>query len=107
MEEKTNFLEKFWYLFVVLAIILVGVVGGLWFYNQKTLQESSGQTVPGIEEIITEETAPQTEEDAQTAALQQQSDSDEISQIEADIQATDLSNIDKELADIEVEIANP
>ena len=107
MEEKINFLEKFWYLFVILAIILIGVVGGLWFYNQKTLRENSSQAVPKIEEMITEETVPQIEEDTQTAALEQQSDSDEISQIEADIQATDLSNIDKELADIEVEITSP
>lgn len=107
METKTNFFEKFWYLSVILAVILVGVVAGLWFYNQKVLRESSSQTAPGIEEMMTEETAPQIEEDAQTAALQQQSDSDETSQIEADIQATDLSNIDKELADIEAEITSP
>jgi len=102
MEEKTNFLEKFWYLFVILAIILVGVVAGLWFYNQKTLQESSSQIAPVTEEII-----PTTEEDTQTAALEQQSDSDEVNDIEADIQATDLSNLDKEMADIEIEITNP
>ena len=106
MEQK-NFLEKFWYLFVILAIILVGVVGGFRFFNQKTLQESSSQIAPGTEEMITEETAPPTEEDTQTAALQQQSDSDEINDIEADLQATDLSNLDKELADIEAEIASP
>ena len=104
--EKTNFLEKFWYLFVILAIILISAVGSLWFYNQKTLQESSRQIAPGAEEMITEETALPTEEDTQTAALEQQSDSDEINDIEADIQATDLSNLDKELADIEAEIAS-
>ena len=106
MEQK-NFLEKFWYLFVILAIILISAVGSLWFYNQKTLQESSRQIAPGAEEMITEETALPTEEDTQTAALEQQSDSDEINDIEADIQATDLSNLDKELADIEAEIASP
>ena len=102
MEEKTNFLEKFWYLFVILAVILVGVVGGLWFYNQKTLQESSSQIAP-----VAEEMAPITEEDAQTAALEQQSDSDEMADIEADLEATDLSNLDDEMADIETEIASP
>jgi len=106
MEEKTNFFEKFWYLFVVVAIILLAVVGGLWFYNQKALQENSSQSTPQIQEMITGETEAPIE-DAQIAALQQQSDSDEISQIETDIQATDLSNIDKELADIEAEIASP
>lgn len=107
MKEKTNFLEKFWYLFVILAFILISAVGGLWFYNQRAIQEKSDQAQMGVENFIPEETTPPTEEDAQTAALEQQSDSDEISQIEADIQATDLSDIDKELADIEVEIANP
>jgi len=107
MEEKTNFFEKFWYLFVVVAIILLAVVGGLWFYNQKALQENSSQSAPQIQEMITEETETPIEEDVQIAALQQQSDSDEISQIETDIQATDLSNIDKELADIEAEIETP
>jgi hypothetical protein len=107
MEEKTNFFEKFWYLFVIVAIILLAVVGGLWFYNQKALQENSSQGTPQIQEMITGETEAPIEEDAQIAALQQQSDSDEISQIETDIQATDLSNIDKELADIEAEIGTP
>ena len=102
MEEKTNFLEKFWYLFVILAVVLVGVIGGLWFNNQKVLQESSNQNAPVAEEIT-----PTTEEDTQIAALEQQSDSDEVNDIESDIQATDLSNLDKEMANIEAEIASP
>ena len=106
MEQK-NFLEKFWYLFVILAIILISAVGSLWFYNQKAIQEKSDQAKMGVSDFIPEETAPPTEEDTQTAALQQQSDSDEINDIEADLQATDLSNLDKELADIEAEIASP
>ncbi len=107
MEEKTNFFEKFWYLFIILAIVLIGVVGGLSFYNQKALQEKSLQMTSQNEEMPGEEAVPQIEEDAQTATLQQQSDSDEIGQIEADIQTTDLSNIDKEMADIETEIGSP
>jgi len=102
MEEKTNFLEKFWYLFVILAVVLVGVVGGLWFNNQKVLQESSSQNAPVAEEIT-----PTTEEDTQIAVIEQQSDSDEVNDIESDIQATDLSNLDKEMANIEAEIASP
>jgi len=102
MEEKTNFLEKFWYLFVILAVVLVGVIGGLWFNNQKVLQESSNQNAPVAEEIT-----PTTEEDTQIAVIEQQSDSDEVNDIESDIQATDLSNLDKEMANIEAEIASP
>ena len=103
MEEKTNFFEKFWYLFVILAIVLVGVVAGLWFYNQKSLNSLNQQTSVPVEEanLTNEET------DAQTAALEAQSESDEIVDIEADLQNTNLSNLDKEMADIEEEINNP
>jgi len=100
MEEKTNFFEKFWYIFVILALVLVGVVAGLWFYNQKTLSRYN-QTVVPTQETMT------SEEDTQTATLDSQSDSDEVAYIEADLQNTDLSNLDKEMADIENEISNP
>jgi flagellar basal body-associated protein FliL len=103
MEEKTNFFEKFWYLFVILAVILVGIVAGLWFYNQKSLSRLAQTSAPAEEIIptVTEET------DTQTTALESQSASDEITYIEADLQSTDLSNLDREMLDIEAEINNP
>ena len=103
MEEKTNFFEKFWYLFVILAVILVGIVAGLWFYNQKSLSRLTQTSAPAEEIIptVAEET------DTQTTALGSQSASDEITYIEADLQSTDLSNLDREMLDIEAEINNP
>jgi len=103
MEEKTNFFEKFWYLSVILAVVLIGVVAGLWFYNQKSLNSLNQQTSVPVEELnLADE-----ETDIQTAALESQSESDEIVDIESDLQNTDLSNLDKEMADIEEEINNP
>ena len=107
METKTNFFEKYWYLSVILAIVLVGIVGSLWFYNQKVLQERATQIDQEIEEMTVEEITTQSEIDEQTMALEEQSDSDEITHIETDLQSTDFSNLDKEITDIEYEIDNP
>ncbi|MBM3205683.1 hypothetical protein FJZ41_02450 [Candidatus Shapirobacteria bacterium] len=102
MEEKPNFLEKFWYLFVILAVVLLGVVGGLWYNNQKSAQlGTTGQGAPTVEEQI----APTGETDTQTAQLENQSDSDEVSEIENDLGNTDFSGIDQEINDIEGEIS--
>ncbi len=106
MEEKTNFLEKFWYIFVIVAIILIGVTVGLWFNNQKIASTNTTQkTITPMVEIPSPQSS--INEDTQTAALENQSESDEIEAIEADLQATDFSNLDQEMASIEAEISNP
>ncbi len=106
MEEKTNFLEKFWYIFVIVALILIGVVVGLWFNNQKISSTSTVQkTVTPTVELPSPQ--PAVNEDAQTVALENQSESDEVEAIETDLQATDFSNLDQEMASIEAEISNP
>lgn len=104
---KTNFLEKFWYIFVILALVLVGVVAGLWIYNQQALNRQNQTSAPAQ---VVEETVPTIQpeaSDAQTTALGSQSQSDEIASIEADLKSTDLSNLDQEMANIETEINNP
>lgn len=50
---------------------------------------------------------PITEADTATAALEEQSDSDEIADIEKDLNSTSLKDIDKELTDIESELSSP
>ena len=50
---------------------------------------------------------PSSEEDETTIELEQQSSSDEISAIEADLETTDLSKLDQELEEIEAELAAP
>ncbi|MCX6724857.1 MAG: hypothetical protein NTV20_02030 [Candidatus Shapirobacteria bacterium] len=108
METKDNFFEKFWYLFVIIAIVLIGIVSTLWIINQKSLKLSKEKTTPPI---VQQEVTPQPTStviaDETTIKLETQSDSDEIGAIENDIKATDLSNIDKEMADIEGAISTP
>ena len=106
MEPKTNFFEKFWYLFVILAVVLVGVIFGLWISNKQAALRIS-QITPPVEQLTPTPLPEAAEIDQQTATLENQQASDEISPIEADIQATDLTGIDKELTDIEAEISPP
>ncbi len=101
MEEKTNFFEKFWYLFVILALILVGFVGSLWFLNQKAIKTKQLEITPVA---LEETTSALSEEENEIATLENQDESDEVESIEADLQNTNLSNLDKEMADIETEI---
>ena len=107
METKTNFFEKFWYIFVIIALILVAVVTTLWFNNQKSLKNQQNQAIqPPIETMI-QPTPTLVPGDTATVNLETQSDSDEVGDIENDIKATDLSSVDKELAAIEEEISTP
>jgi len=108
MENKSNFFEKFWYLFVIIAIVLIGAVSTLWITNQNSLKLSKEKTTPPIvqQEVIPQPT-PIIITDEATTNLEAQNDSDEVDAIENDIKATNLSNIDKELVDIEGEISTP
>ena len=103
MEQK-NFLEKFWYIFIIIALILIAMVGILWFNNQKSLK--TAQQNQSAREIIIQPT-PTILIDTETANLETQGNSDEIVAIENDIKATDFTNLDKEMATIETELAKP
>lgn len=105
MEPKQNFLERFWYLFVIVAVILIGVTIGLWIGNQRSIRVAQVETTPPVvqEEIPQQKAA---EIDQATADLEAQGESDEIEEIEFDIQNTDLSGIDQELTDIEKELSS-
>lgn len=61
-------------------------------------------TVPQVMPTPTAGARPVTETDFPTAKLEQQGTSDEIDDIEADLEATDLAGIDQELEDIEAEL---
>ncbi len=104
MEEKQTFLEKFWYLFVIVAIFLLGSVAFLWMNNQNINQIKESQderTETKQQEQIINEDMQGEEKDKATEKLQEQSGSDEIEDIEYDLQTTDFTDIDKELDDIE------
>jgi len=105
MEQK-NFFEKFWYLFVIIAIVLIGTLTFLWFNNQKALKNAKRtQQTSLVEKVETVSPTPTLITDQATANLEAQSDSDEVADIEADINNTDLANIDKEMATIEAELS--
>jgi len=97
--EQKNFFEKFWYIFIVVALILMAVVTTLWFNNQKSLKNQA--------ETMIEPAPTSMPGDVATANLANQGDSDEVSDIENDINNTNLADLDKEMADIEVEISTP
>jgi uncharacterized protein HemX len=90
----------------IAIIVLVIILGGLYFWGAKlnrTEEQTKNNLVPSEqsgqlpEEI---ETAP----DETLENLQQQSSSDEITDIENDLGTTDLENLDKELENIDIEL---
>ena len=76
-------------LIAVIIILALIIVGGLYF-----LKERSSQPVY----------VPTTESDSITDSLNQQSTSDDLNSIEADLNATDLSNLDQGAAAVEAEL---
>jgi len=80
----------------IIIIVAVLIIGGLYFWGAKLAKDEQ-------QSMTAEEIANQ--EDPQTASLQQQSASDDLSSIEADVHATDLDNLDKELGNIDTEFS--
>jgi len=70
-------------------VIVVLILGGFYLWSQKNAN---------IEALLDE---PLPESDETLTALQAQSTSDNIESIENDLNATDLENLDAELADID------
>lgn len=117
MEKKTNFFEKFWYLFVGLAIVLILTIASLWFLNQKTINEQKALKQIEMENAAKQEllnkavigaiTPTPAETDVQTLQLENQGSSDEIADIEKDLTNTNLDTIDQEKDTIDQELNNP
>ncbi|MBL7045458.1 MAG: hypothetical protein ISR99_00245 [Parcubacteria group bacterium] len=80
----------------IVIIVLVLVVGGLYFWGSKLSKERQDLVTP--EEI-------QAEADPSLEALSTQSTSDAVADIEADLDTTDLGGLDAELADIDTEFS--
>ncbi len=76
----------------VIIIVLLLTLGGFYFYGDQLNKKAATP-----EEI-------QKTPDESAMKLQEQSASDETSSIEADLNATDLNGLDKELQDIETEL---
>lgn len=84
----------------IAIIVVIIIFGGLYYWggkiNNQELREIQENTTP--EEILTQE-------DASLESLQVQSTSDEIVDIEADLDLTDLENLDTELDNIDIELS--
>lgn len=100
---KPSFLGRFWYLLVTgIAILALAVFLGVSYFQAKS---SSTQETGSVTPVVTP--MPAVEADTQTELLQEQGSSDEVSAIEADLEKTDLSGLDKEVEDIESELVTP
>jgi len=76
-------------LVAVIIILALIIIGGLYF-----LKERSSQQVY----------VPATTSDSITDSLNQQSSSDDLNSIEADLNATDIDNLDQGAATVEAEL---
>ena len=78
----------------VIIIILVLILGGLYFWGERMNKNTVMQN-PQIEETASP--------DAQMMELQQQSSSDDINSIDADLKATDVGSLGNETTDMNAE----
>jgi hypothetical protein len=102
--SKGSFLKRFWYFLVIgLIILLLAAVWGFFYLqtSKHSMTKEGKLTTSGITPT------PVVEADSQTKLLQEQSSSDEISAIEADLEETDLAGLDQELTSIESELVTP
>jgi hypothetical protein len=76
-------------LIAVITILVLIIVGGLYFLKERSSQPAYVPTEQG---------------DAITESLNQQDSSDDLNSIEADLNATNLDNLDQGAAVIETEL---
>lgn len=81
----------------VIIIILVLVLGGLYFWGERMNKNTQMQN-PQIEEMASPDT--------QTMELEQQSSSDDINSIDADLRATDVNSLGNETTDMNAEASS-
>ena len=79
-----------------IIIIVIIIIGGLYFWGKYLTNQDLDLQGPTAEEISAEV-------DEGLTALEEQSSSDEIADIEADLDATDLEGLDEALSDIDLD----
>jgi uncharacterized protein with FMN-binding domain len=82
-----------------IIVVVLLIIGAFYFWSNRT----PAPVTPATE---TTETAPAPMTDPSTEALNQQSANDDLTSLEADVNATDLSGLDAEMGTIEAEFAN-
>mgnify|MGYP001591333345 CR=1 len=97
MEETTNTTngesDNNRWAWIVTVVVIVVVVAGFYMWPKEG---SSPANAPEENQVVQQE-----EPDVTASALQQVSPSDEVTDIENDLNNTDLSGADKEMQDIE------
>lgn len=79
-----------------IIIIVVLIIGGLYLWGKQIVEKETQSTMTP-EQILSET-------DAVTDSLKNQGTSNKISDIETDLNSTDLNNLDKELENINTEL---
>lgn len=92
--EETQSSKSLW-AWVVLVAVIAAVVFGVYYWPKVKPAEAPAD----MEEF--------NQPDAATQALEQATTSDEVADIEQDLNVTDFSNLDQELSDIEAELNQP
>lgn len=77
-------------LVAVIIILALIIVGGLYFLKERSAQENYVPIQPA-------------QNDSSAESLRQQSDSDDLNSIEADLNATNLDNLDQGAAALQAE----
>lgn len=91
---------------LLLTVLLILVLGGMYYwFSSLSIQEPILLPEPAQRPSLEENNEPEsTTAEAQTETIQTLSTSDELDTIIADLEATDLENIDTELQAIDAEI---
>ncbi|HUV42962.1 MAG TPA: hypothetical protein VMY36_03640 [Patescibacteria group bacterium] len=103
VQEKPGLIKRFWFIPLTFILLFILLMVGYLFTNQNLdifnldFFKKTPQVSP----------TPSPATESETASLEKQGTSDEISEIEADLSKTDLSDLDKELTDIEEELTSP
>jgi len=102
-EDKPSFLKEYWWIIVVLLVAILLAVGIFLFLNNKLEREMAPKPLDN-QIMINPDSSP---EDELLSEIGKEGTSDEISSIEDDLEATKLTDLDRELTDIETELALP
>ena len=101
IEEKSK--KKFpWLILIVILVILAAGLGFFTWYSSRQMAPKA--VVTPIPETIQPTAQPTSAIDQKTAELEEVGESDELDEIEADLNKTDLDELDQEFETIEKEL---
>lgn len=84
----------------IAIIVVIIIFGGLYYWGAQI----NKQEAKDLQESLTAEQI-ESQEDTAVEQLEVQSQSDEVADIETDLNATDLENLDQELENIDLEFS--